>query len=387
MPKFWNFVKNAATETEPESVELRIEGVITDEEDAWLYEAAGMETITPNAFKTELAQFAGRDITVWINSPGGHTLAAAGIYTALKEHAGKVTVKIDGEACSAASVVAMSGDEVLMSPVALMMIHNPLTGAIGDANEMRHVADVLDEAKETLINAYMLKSGRSRKRIWEMMDAETYMSAKTAVREGFADGMLYAEAQNTDNMLNFTFSRSAIQNCTVAAMKRMVALVSPEHRIMAQNENDDLEKVNEIIKALPQDERKELGPRWFYDDAQYRYVEEGNGELIGFMENRATGKKGHLNAAVLPAYRGKGYAKSMVDRAIEAAPSIGCEKIFWITKPTNEASRKLAEKCGFELVSEDEDAVKYVLNLPPPGDDIELAKAKARARLALELAL
>ena len=108
---------------------------------------------------------------------------------------GKVTVKISGIAASAASVIAMAGDEVLMSPVAYMMIHDPWTYAMGNAREMEHQAQVLREIGEGLIAAYTTKTGKSRDEIADMLAAETYMNAEQAVREGFADGILYEEAQ------------------------------------------------------------------------------------------------------------------------------------------------------------------------------------------------
>ena len=118
--KFWKFIKNKATETTQAFVELRIEGDIVDDEDIWIYEWFGESATAPNAFKEELSEFKGQDLIVWIDSYGGSVFAGASIYNALKEHDGKITVKIDGKAMSAASVIAMAGDEILMSPVALM---------------------------------------------------------------------------------------------------------------------------------------------------------------------------------------------------------------------------------------------------------------------------
>ena len=130
------------------------------------------------------------DVTVWINSPGGDCIAAAQIYTMLKEYPGKVTVKIDGMAASAASVVAMAGDSVLMSPVSMMMIHNPATGAWGDYTAMEQAIAMLDEVKESILNAYVIKSGLSRAKLSHLMDAETWMNANKAVELGLADGIL-----------------------------------------------------------------------------------------------------------------------------------------------------------------------------------------------------
>lgn len=225
MTKFWNFIKNAATETEPESVELRIEGDIVDDGDLWIYEWFGEPATAPNAFKDELSQFKGKDITVWIDSYGGSVFAGASIYNALKNHDGKITVKVDGKAMSAASVIAMAGDEILMSPVAVMMIHNPLTRASGNMHDLRKVADVLDTVKESIINAYVAKTGRPRNKISQMMDDESWFSANVAVKEGFADGVLYQDQPiDVQNMKDLSFNRLSIVNSASQSIKHAVDL-------------------------------------------------------------------------------------------------------------------------------------------------------------------
>lgn len=130
------------------------------------------------------------DITVWINSPGGDCVAAAQIYNMLMDYKGNVTVKIDGIAASAASVIAMAGTEVLMSPVSTMMIHNPATVAMGDHNDMQKAIEMLNEVKESIINAYEIKTGLSRAKLSHLMDSETWMNANKAVELGFADGII-----------------------------------------------------------------------------------------------------------------------------------------------------------------------------------------------------
>jgi len=127
---------------------------------------------------------------VWINSPGGDCVAAAQIYNMLTAYSGKVTVKIDGIAASAASVIAMAGDTVLVSPVSMLMIHNPATIAWGDHADMQKAIDMLSEVKESIINAYVLKTGLSRARLSHLMDAETWMDANKALELGFADGII-----------------------------------------------------------------------------------------------------------------------------------------------------------------------------------------------------
>ena len=130
------------------------------------------------------------NITVWINSPGGDCVAAAQIYNMLMDYPHDVTVKIDGIAASAASVIAMAGTEVLISPVGMMMVHNPATVAWGDSAEMQKAIEMLSSVKDSIINAYEIKTGLSRAKLSHLMDAETWMDAHKAVELGFADGIL-----------------------------------------------------------------------------------------------------------------------------------------------------------------------------------------------------
>ncbi len=161
---------------------LELNGTIAEE--SWFD-----DDVTPQLFKDELNSGTG-DITVWINSPGGDCVAAAQIYNMLSNYKGKVTVKIDGIAASAASVIAMAGDTVLVSPVSMLMIHNPATIAFGDHAEMQKAIDMLSEVKESIINAYVLKTGLSRPKLSHLMDAETWMDANKAVELGFADEIM-----------------------------------------------------------------------------------------------------------------------------------------------------------------------------------------------------
>jgi len=182
MKKFWNWKKVKNQETETAERVLELNGTIA--EDSW-YD----DDVTPQLFKDELNSGTG-DVTVWINSPGGDCVAAAQIYNMLVDYKGKVTVKIDGMAASAASVIAMAGDTVLMSPVSMMMIHNPATIAWGDHTEMQKAIEMLDEVKESIINAYVTKTGLTRARLSHLMDAETWMNANKAVELGFADDVI-----------------------------------------------------------------------------------------------------------------------------------------------------------------------------------------------------
>lgn len=184
MNKFWNWTVTDNDE-KTERI-LTLSGVIAEE--SWFD-----DEVTPKIFRDELMSGEG-DITVWINSPGGDCIAAAQIYNMLLEYKGNVTIKIDGIAASAASVVAMAGNKVIMSPVSMLMIHNPMTMAAGDTTEMKKAISMLTEVKESIINAYELKTGMNRDKIAKLMDAETWMDANKAVELGFADEILSRES-------------------------------------------------------------------------------------------------------------------------------------------------------------------------------------------------
>ena len=181
--KCWNWIRNKDESVPDMERTLFLNGMISDE--TWYG-----DEVTPQLFKDELNAGNG-NITVWVNSPGGDVFAAAQIYNMLRDYKGSVTVKIDGIAASAASVIAMAGDMVCVSPVAMMMIHNPATMAMGETKDMQKAIAMLNEVKESILNAYEFKTGLTRTRLSHMMDDETWFNAKKAVELGFADKILF----------------------------------------------------------------------------------------------------------------------------------------------------------------------------------------------------
>ncbi len=216
--KFWKWVRN---EADPESQEIQetrtlfLTGTIAEE--TWFD-----DEVSPKQFKDELMEDNG-DIAIWINSPGGDCFAAAQIYNMLAEYPGKVTIKIDGIAASAASVIAMAGDEVLVSPVSMLMIHNPATIAMGDVYEMKKAAAMLGEVKESIINAYERKTGLARTKISKLMDDETWMDARKAIELGFADGRMDRKDETTADGVgiynSMLFSSRKVMNSFVNKLK------------------------------------------------------------------------------------------------------------------------------------------------------------------------
>ena len=199
MNKFWNF-----SEDETGRV-LHLNGTIASE--SWVD-----DDVTPQIFKNELMSGTG-PLTLWINSPGGDVFAAAQIYNMLMDYKDDVTVNIDGIAASAASVIAMAGTTVNMSPVAMMMIHNPMTVAIGESKDMEKAIAMLSEVKASILNAYEIKTSLSRVQLSHLMDAESWFNAKKALELGFADSILYEPAPHEDGKVqSMMFSQAAVTN-------------------------------------------------------------------------------------------------------------------------------------------------------------------------------
>ena len=224
MRHFWNWVKN-----DDETRTLYLEGVIAEE--SWF-----ADDVTPAMFKEELFSGAG-PITLHVNSPGGDCIAASQIYTMLMEYPFDVTVQIDGMAASAASVIAMAGTRVTMSPTSMIMVHNPFTAAMGDSDEMRKAIQLLDEVKESIINAYQIKTGLSRAKLSHLMDSETWMNAKKALELGFCDQILFTgENELPDDVSAFSFGRKTAAACL---MNRVIATLprpEPKHESVAEPE-------------------------------------------------------------------------------------------------------------------------------------------------------
>ena len=210
MKKFWKWKNKTITNKDNEPIlerTLFLNGTIAEE--SW-YD----DDVTPKLFEQELMADKG-DVTIWINSPGGDCVAAAQIYNMLMNYKGNITVKIDGIAASAASVIAMAGSKVLMSPVSMLMIHNPSTIAAGDKAEFQKAMAMLSEVKESIINAYEIKTGLARVKLAHLMDEESWMNANKAVELGFADGILKRNAESAaldQPDVSVMYSKAAVTN-------------------------------------------------------------------------------------------------------------------------------------------------------------------------------
>ena len=236
--KFWNWLslKDEVGEEIEERV-LEINGEIASE--SWLE-----DDVTPKLFKDELFSGTG-PITIWLNSPGGDCIAASQIYSMLMDYPSAVNVKIDGLAASAASVIAMAGTRVYMAPTAMMMIHNPMTLAYGNTGDMSKAIEMLDEVKESIINAYEIKTDLSRAKISHLMDEETWMNAAKAKELGFIDEILEDKKKKCgENVAAFSFSAKRSDKLLLNKLEAKFSSPKEEHFTSIK----ELDKRLELLK-------------------------------------------------------------------------------------------------------------------------------------------
>ena len=244
MKKFWNWktrtVTNQETQEQIQERTLFLNGTIAEE--SWFD-----DDVTPQLFKNELNSGSG-DVTVWINSPGGDCVEAAQIYNMLMDYKGSVTVKIDGIAASAASVIAMAGTKVLVSPVSMLMIHNPMTAAFGNSDEMQRAIEMLGSVNDSIINAKEIKTGLSRAKLSHLMDAETWMDANKAVELGFADEIIQRSTE-TENVaaptVSMLYSKANVVN---SLMEKIAAKCAIQPKTETKHRADDLMARLDLIK-------------------------------------------------------------------------------------------------------------------------------------------
>jgi ATP-dependent protease ClpP protease subunit len=170
---------------------VNVKGPIISSDEAWIYDWFGIENTNPKSVNKVIETANGEDLEVEINSGGGSVFAGSEIYTALRSYKGNVTVKIVGLAASAASVIAMAGKKVLMSPTAQLMIHNVSSRAAGDYRDMEHTAMILKNANATIANAYMLKTGLSQNELLALMDKETWFTPQQALEQKLIDEVMF----------------------------------------------------------------------------------------------------------------------------------------------------------------------------------------------------
>lgn len=214
---------------------IEVKGPIIDSNQQWIYDWFEIEATSPKKVNNLIGQVeSNEDLEVEINSGGGSVFAGSEIYTALKSYQGNVTVKIVGLAASAASVIAMAGDKVLISPTAQIMIHNASTYAEGDYNDMQHTADILKNISQTISNAYKLKTGKTNEELLALMDKETWLSPQQALDNGFVDEIMF----NNDMQIVASINNGMLPIEVIKKMENK--LLQDKHDQKIKNEKEKL---------------------------------------------------------------------------------------------------------------------------------------------------
>lgn len=227
-------------------MKINVKGAIVPNNEKWIYDLLDMDATSPNDIIDALPS-TNEDVEVIINSGGGEVMSGSEIYSALKSYSGNVNVKVVGVAASAASVIAMAGDTIEMSPTAQMMIHNASTLAYGDDRAMASASKMLNSVNRGIANAYMNKTGKSEQEILDMMNKESWMSAQDAVDLGFADSKMFDESAtrlvaNTGHMI----PKNAIDK--VSAMMNKTPEINIDVEQIANKVIEKLEEKEELSK-------------------------------------------------------------------------------------------------------------------------------------------
>lgn len=185
----------------------------------WVYDWLEYESCCPADIRKAAAELTdeNEELRVIINSPGGDVQAGQEIYSILKDVKNHVTIEVQSMAASAASMIAMAGDTVKMSPVALLMIHNASTCTSGDYRDMQHTADVLQTVNAAIMQAYIAKTGKTEDELRGMMDRETWLTANQCLENGFADEIIKDEKQSI--ITNAMIGRLSVTDEMIAKVK------------------------------------------------------------------------------------------------------------------------------------------------------------------------
>ena len=228
-------------------VTIQMNGEVIPSDYADVYDYLGYENINPKAIKQALNEANGSDIELEINSPGGYVDAGSEIYTALKEYSGKVTAKITGQACSAASWIALAADRVEMSPTAQIMIHRASTMSIGNSDDLASDLNALNSLDKSFVDLYSQRTGLDAQEVYRLMCNTTWMNAKEAVDKGFADEIMF-QNDKKPALVNADGSLS-VKPDTINKIKNLLHKKSTENVVKLQ-ENLNKENKSQLTNKL-----------------------------------------------------------------------------------------------------------------------------------------
>lgn len=230
---------------------IHVNGPIVSDRDRWFYDRFDMTATAP---KDIVLPENNEPIEVIINSGGGDVYAGSEIYTKLRDYAGQVTVKVVGIAASAASVIAMAGDVVEISPTAQIMIHNVSTYAYGDTRAMLHEAGVLEGFNQSIANSYVAKTGMEMSALLDLMAKETWFTAQQAVEHGFADKVMFEDntaPQLVASLENMVPSRVVARIAEIVHQKQEIDYDKLAEAVVSKMENTTEKEVVEEVKEVP----------------------------------------------------------------------------------------------------------------------------------------
>lgn len=216
---------------------IDIKGPIISNDDAWIYEWFEMDATNPRKVIDELTRANGEDVIISINSPGGYVNDGSEIYTALKNYSGNVEIQIVGLAASAASVIAMAGDKVRISPTGQMMIHNASMWGRGDHRDMSKASEMLRTTDKTIVNAYVIKSGKSESELLAMMAEETWMSPQQALEHKLVDEIMFID--NSVKVAAFSATPNMIPQKVIDGIRNKVM----NEKTSAGKQNNNLSSI------------------------------------------------------------------------------------------------------------------------------------------------
>ncbi|MFK4167718.1 head maturation protease, ClpP-related [Paenibacillus lautus] len=344
---------------------IKLNGTVVGDRDAWIYEWLEIPHISPSSVEKALEEAGGDDIEVYISSSGGNAWSGSEIHTALKEYPGFVTVKIPAIAGSAASVIAMAGDKVLISPTGQIMIHNSATWTDGNKEDHQQTMQMLGSVDEAMVNAYEAKTGKSREEIRQLMDNETFMNAQRAVELGFADEIMFASEEAVP-----------VANASLGAELPPAVLDKFRSKIMSLNsgkpESEDPPNEPPATKALPPEpvaKTKEEPKAMDINELRAKHPELFD-QIKSEAKSEATAAERSRINALNDMAKAPG-AAAIVAEAIKSGKSVEAVAIEIVT-----ASAKLVDKAGDDRK---DDAKASNVAEVQPDDPTKSAEAKKAA--------
>lgn len=253
-------------------MKIEVNGVICSNDDKPIYDMFGMESTSPSVISEAIKKADGKDLEIYINSGGGDLFSGSQIFTELKDYKGNVEVKITGVAASAASIIAMGADKVVMSPTSSLMIHNVSLVAGGDYNDMQKASDTLKTLNKTVANAYRDRTGLEQDELLELMNKETWLDAYEAKEKGFIDEIMFEPAKAVAG-LDGMIPQKVIEGVRNAMFNKITNEEDGEQTLEQTSEETNKPFTDEQEKAIKDIVKEEIEKQLNKEDSQEKKEE------------------------------------------------------------------------------------------------------------------